>query len=155
MKATSYASMSDLQLLELCIWREARGEVYDGKRGVAHVIVNRSRKPNWWNYRQSGILANVILYPYQFSSFNPTDLNQGKWPADGDPSWAECCAVALAVTNGSDEDNTDGALYYFDSSIDFPVAWGNPSDYIETLDVGHLRFFKPKAAITEPANLED
>ena len=138
-----YSEMSDLALLQLCIWREARGEPYDGKRGVAHVVRNRSLVATWWNGRILGSLSRVILRPYQFSSFNPNDPNADKWPSDGDISFPECCAVALAVMGGSDADNTNGATYYFDTSIEWPAAWGAQSSYVETLDVGRLRFFKP------------
>lgn len=138
--------MSDLALLELCIWREARGERYDGKRGVAHVIINRSLEPSWWNYSTAGNLANVILHPYQFSSFNATDPNEHKWPDDSDPSFAECCSVATTIMTGSDPDNTDGAVYYKDSSIGWPSAWGQQDNYDQTLAVGRLTFYKPKPA---------
>jgi spore germination cell wall hydrolase CwlJ-like protein len=144
MNPMPYTEMSDLALLQLCMWREARGEVYDGKRGVAHVVKNRSLVDSWWNGHIVGSLSRVILQPYQFSSFSSGDPNANKWPSDDDPSFADCCSIALGVMSGSDADNTNGATYYFDISIGWPVAWGNKADFTETLDVGRLRFFKPK-----------
>ena len=140
----AYTSMSDLALLQLAIWREARGEPYDGKRGVAHVITNRSLVASWWNGHTVGQVGNVVLHPYQFSSFNVADPNADKWPADDDPSFAECCAVSLSVMGGSDPDNTDGATYYYDTSIDWPEAWGPQANYVNTLNVGRLRFWKQR-----------
>jgi N-acetylmuramoyl-L-alanine amidase len=137
-----YSEMSDLALLQLCIWREARGEPTDGKRGVAHVIKNRSLRASWWNRHIPGSLSRVILFPYQFSSFNANDPNQGKWPSVGDESFAECCQIANSVMTGADADNTDGATYYYDDSIAWPKAWGNQSDYVNTLNVGRLNFYK-------------
>lgn len=144
MNPQDYTSLSDLTLMQLCVWREARGEGYDGKRGVAHVIRNRTLVPSWWNRHIPGSVACVVLQPFQFSSFNPTDPNADKWPADDDPSFAECCAAALAVWQGTDEDNTDGATYYYDTSISWPSAWGDQSKYVNTLDLGRLRFWKLK-----------
>lgn len=144
MTGMPYSEMSDLALLQLCIWRESRGEGYDGKRGVAHVVKNRSLKANWWNSHICGSLSRVILHPYQFSSFNPTDPQHDLWPEDASPSFAECCAVAMSVYSGVDEDLTDGATSYYDTSIDWPTHWGNQSDYINTLNIGRLRFWKQR-----------
>ncbi len=143
MQSMSYSEMSDLALLQLCLWREARGEIHDAKRGVAHVIVNRSMKASWWNHHHSGNLGSVILYPYQFSSFNPGDPNEKKWPQDDDPDFRDCCAVASAVTSGSDQDNTAGATYYYDTSISWPEAWGKQEAYVNTANIGRLKFWKP------------
>lgn len=144
MEATPYDEMSDLALLQLCIWREARGEGIDGKRGVAHVIANRAQVACWWNKHIAGSLSRVILQPWQFSSFNANDPNADKWPADMDPSFSQCCAVAFSVMSGSDSDNTDGATYYYDVSIPFPKKWGDPANWENTLNVGRLKFWKPK-----------
>lgn len=154
MNPAPYNEMSDLALLQLAIWREARGESYDGKRGVAHVIVNRSTVSSWWNHHVAGSVAKVILQPYQFSSFNRGDPNETKWPPDVDGAFAECCAVALAVTGGSDADLTNGATYYYDTSIEWPEAWGTQSEYENTLNIGRLRFWKPIAHST-PSDLDE
>ena len=139
MEAQNYSDMSDLVLLELAIWREARGEVYDAKRGVAWAIKNRVDHPSWmgrdWH--------TVILKPWQFSSFNVSDVNNTKWPEDSDPSFAECCAVAQGVYLGQDStDLTDGATHYYDISIDFPKAWGSEDEWVNTLNIGRLKFWK-------------
>lgn len=137
-----YDNLSDLELLELAIWREARGESYDGKRGVAHVVRNRVYgTTKWWG---NGSYRSVILHPYQFSSFLPDDPNADRWPGSGDVAWADCVAIALAVSNGTDEDLTLGATMYYDTSIPWPHEWGNPGLYDNTLNVGKLRFFKLK-----------
>jgi len=134
--------MSELALLELCVWREARGEGFNGKRGVAHVILNRTKVASWWNHHVKGSIARVILHPYQFSSFNLADINSDKWPADDDLDFGECVGAAALVSGGTDEDNTDGATHYFDVSISWPTAWGEESAYNNTLNIGRLRFWK-------------
>jgi spore germination cell wall hydrolase CwlJ-like protein len=44
-----YSELSELAITALAVYREARGEPYEGKQGVAHVIKNRADKPSaWW-----------------------------------------------------------------------------------------------------------
>ncbi len=139
MNPLPYKDLSDLVLLELCVWREARGESLDGKRAVAHVIRNRVYgATKWWGHDWQ----SVILHPWQFSSFNAADPNADKWPDDTDPSFAECCQAAVPVYLGSDTDLTNGATYYHDTSMGWPHAWGNPADYELTLELGRLKFYK-------------
>jgi N-acetylmuramoyl-L-alanine amidase len=135
MDARSYDDLSDLQLCSLCVWREARGEGLLGKRGVAHVIKNRSDNPGWWG--QS--VRSVILAPWQFSSFNANDPNADKWPADNDPSYSDSLTVSEDVLINGDEDITSGATSYFDTSIP-PPSWTDTMTL--TLSVGRLRFYK-------------
>jgi N-acetylmuramoyl-L-alanine amidase len=153
MIAQPYTDLSDLALLELACYREARGEPFDGMRGVCHVIKNRSLSPAWWNGHIAGSLSRVILKKYQFSSFNVGDPNEKKWPADEDPAFAECCAAAVPVYMGTDADNTDGATYYYDTSIEWPAAWGEQANFVNTLNVGRLRFWKP-VTHTTPSDLD-
>jgi N-acetylmuramoyl-L-alanine amidase len=137
-----YELLSGLQLLELCVWREARGEPVDGKIAVAHVIRNRVLEPSWWNGHKAQDYHAVILHPYQFSSFNESDPNSQKWPADYDPSFEECCLAAEPVFDGVNEDLTNGAQFYHDTSIGWPTAWGQETDYENTFNVGRLKFYK-------------
>src|SRR5580698_3087561 len=108
-----YNTLSDLELCALCVWREARGEGLLGKRGVAHVILNRASEPGWWG----STIQSVILFPFQFSSFNPSDPNADKWPLEDDPSWMDSLNVAQDVLVNNDSDITNGAVYYYDISI--------------------------------------
>ena len=137
MLATRYSELSALDLMKLCVWREARGEGILGKRGVAHVIQNRADDPSWWGHD----VRSVILKPWQFSSFNAADPNSNKWPAHGDPSFRDCENVCEAVAGGSDEDITSGATSYYDISIPRP-RWASDGTNVLTLSVGRLRFYK-------------
>ena len=138
MEPQPYTELSDLGILALCCWREARGEVEDGKRGVAHVIANRVKLGGW----QGRDWHSVVLKPWQFSSFNLSDPNNTKWPSDDDPSWTECLSISSGVLMGMDDDLTGGATYYYDTSIGWPKAWGNEAEYENTLNVGRLKFWK-------------
>jgi N-acetylmuramoyl-L-alanine amidase len=132
---TSYENLSDLELLSLCVWREARGEGMLGKRGVAHVVANRAEQPSWWG----NSVKSVILHPFQFSSFNEDDSNSSKWPEDNDPSYSDCLTVSEDVLDNGDEDITNGATSYY--SIDIPPPFWVVNMTL-TLAAGHFRFYK-------------
>lgn len=57
--------MTDDELAALCIWEEARGEIYDGKVWVAQVIRNRMHV----KYQSDGTIEGTILYNAAFSGF--------------------------------------------------------------------------------------
>ena len=133
-----YLSMSELDLRALCIWREAQGEGDLGKRGVGWTVQNRVENPGWWGHTAFG----VILHPYQFSSFNANDPNHDKWPNDFDHSWLDCQLIAKDIMDDNDTDITNGATHYHDTSMGWPAGWGDQSEYIHTLDVGHFKFYK-------------
>jgi hypothetical protein len=137
MQPTPYANLSDLELLSLCVWREARGEGLLGKRGVCHVVKNRSDQQGWWGTS----VKSIILHPWQFSSFNENDPNADKWPADNDPSYSDSLTVSEDVLVNGDGDITNGAQYYHDISIPTPAAWLE-AGYVLTLAVGRFKFFR-------------
>ena len=137
MLAARYSELSALDLMKLCMWREARGEGILGKRGVAYVIQNRADDSSWWGHD----VRSMILKPWQFSSFNAADPNSNKWPAHGDPSFRDCENVCEAVAGGNDEDITSGATSYYDISIPRP-RWASDGSNVLTLSVGRLRFYK-------------
>jgi spore germination cell wall hydrolase CwlJ-like protein len=136
-ESQEYADLSDVDLMALCCWREARGEGPMGKRGVCHTILNRVNARSFFGHD----IQSVILKKYQFSSFNATDPNVDKWPAETDPSWMDSQAAAQQVLNWNDPDLTAGALYYFSPPLTAPPrAWGSVG---VTLVVGNLTFCKP------------
>jgi len=137
MQAVPYSELSALDLMKLCVWREARGEKILGKRGVAHVIQNRANDPSRWGHD----VRSVILKPWQFSSFNAADPNSSKWPAPGDSSFQDCENICEAVAAGKDEDITSGATSYYDISI-APPRWATDGSNVLMLAVGRLRFYK-------------
>jgi spore germination cell wall hydrolase CwlJ-like protein len=78
-------------MLGLCIWREARGETPKGRRLVGAVIRNRLASPRWPREKN---YVDVVLAPYQFSSFNLNDPNVAKYPEPEDDAWPDCVAAA-------------------------------------------------------------
>jgi len=58
-----FESLTDWQLMGLCIEREASGEPYEGKVAVGTVILERVDHRNW----DGKTVREVILKPWQFS----------------------------------------------------------------------------------------
>lgn len=92
----------------LCVWREARGEGYDGMLAVANVIMNRQRTV----WRGKG-LAEVVSDPHQFSSMTiGGDSQTIVWPSPNDQAFGVAFDVMNAAANGTDADPTQGATFY-------------------------------------------
>ena len=108
---------------------------------VAHVIKNRVDKPCWWGVDYH----SVVLKPWQFSSFNHGDPNESRWPEDNNLQWIEAQRIADGVLDGTDPDNTDGAVNYYDVSID-PPAW--TAELVFTVQFDRIRFYKRPMAIS-------
>ena len=137
MNFVSLDQIYELFLLALCIWREARGECLDAKRGVAWVVRNRAAHPSWWGTD----IISVILKPAQFSSFNSGDSNAVKWPAQQDNTWTASLGIAAEVLAGKGTDPTAGAAYYFDDSLaENPPAWA--AQLAPCAKLGRLNFFR-------------
>ena len=130
------SDLSDSDLLALCIYREARGEQILGKRGVAWTVMNRLARHSWFGTT----VREVILHPWQFSSFNESDPNSDVWPRDTDPVWVDCVDEAETAIAGESEDPTHGAIYYFSPPLTAPPhAWGAVEVLIK---IGALTFCK-------------
>lgn len=155
MESQPYSELSDLALLELCVWREARNQPLDGMRAVANVIRNRVYNPDPFNKRQwwGNDWHSVILHPWQFSSFNELDPNVAKWPSDTDPSFGDVCQVSTPIFMGVGSDNTNGALWYKVTKLPWPHNWGPDSGYQRTLEIGAHSFYK-KADVPVELNLQ-
>jgi spore germination cell wall hydrolase CwlJ-like protein len=122
-------------LTALCLWREARGEPKEAKRGVLHVIRNRQADGRWPNSP-----VGVVLQPRQFSSFDTHDPNAVKWPQPSSVEWAsfeECCE--LVEDPGTDP--TAGATHYHSLPDNWPAPkWAKPEKL--TVQIGALKFYK-------------
>jgi spore germination cell wall hydrolase CwlJ-like protein len=134
--AEGAAKFLDLSLLALMVWREARGEPYEAKLGVAWTAVNRAKRPSWWG---GPSIASVILKRSQFTSFMPGDPNALKFPLPDDPSWPDSYRAAVAAYTGAEPDPTAGATHYFSTNI-VPPGWA--SFMTETARLGNFCFFR-------------
>ena len=133
----------EFSLLALCIWREGRNQPFRAKRGIGWAVRNRVFHPtrSWWG----SDWEDVILKPWQFSSFNPTDPNAVKFP--GDPhgrsveaiAWRECLSAAEDVYTSQVADPTGGATHYHTVGIE-PPKWTQGA--IFTVQLGDHLFYK-------------
>lgn len=127
------------------LWQEARGEVLDGQRAVAHVIVNRLKTRRW-----GSTLAAVCMWPSQFSGWNNSSESQRVRTAelpDTDPALIHCGAVLQAAL--SEPDMTNGALYYYAPDLlTQPPFWARTMTHCGRF--GTQEFFKPSEP-PEPA----
>jgi spore germination cell wall hydrolase CwlJ-like protein len=130
----NHQQAADLAFLALTVWREARGEQWPGKVGVAHSILNRVKRPGWWG----SDISSVVFKRLQYSSLTyPKDLQLTTWPKSDDPSWRECLEVAAGVIDGTISNPFPGADSYHDISIPAP-AWATIENFCGY--VGRLRF---------------
>ena len=123
------AEQPPVSLLALTLWGEARGEPVLGKRAVAWVVRNRMSIAEAWLERKGrqhplfgdGTVAGVVLRPYQFSCWLPSDPNlafisrvvetEGEHLGAG--AWAVFYALALKVEDEpASADPTYGATHY-------------------------------------------
>ncbi len=112
-------TLSDLDVLALTIYGEARNQPVEGKIAVGNVCRNRL-KTNRWGHTYE----RVCLAPMQFSCWSPqgglsnyttlkalaAQIMDGHPPVD--PILAECYWVASGITGGAARDNTENATFY-------------------------------------------
>ena len=129
-------------LAALCVWREARGQSQEARRGVWWVLQNRVGNPL---FRPS--LVRVVLQPWQFSSFNATDPNVTKFPNEAVALDWQAWQEILEIAEDPGADPTSGALYYesFDPS-ELDAMRGKDSWFAAdklTVQIGQVRFYRP------------
>lgn len=110
-----------LATLAATIYGEARGESFDGQVAVAHVILNRLKRPK----RFADTLEKVCRQKFQFSCWNAGDPNSVACKAivdrgdseilfwHEDPVFRKCVIAAYSAVNGTAPDKTGGATHYF------------------------------------------
>lgn len=135
---------NDLQSLALCIWKEARGEGNDGMRAVAHVIMNRCAA---WYVHVTDPVHYAVYAKNQFTSMSvPSDPEFNLEPGTNDSSYSNAVAMCGEILDGTDEDTTQGALYYANLR-EVTSGWfvnnivKNPAHPM-TVTIGKQTFFK-------------
>jgi N-acetylmuramoyl-L-alanine amidase len=101
----------DLEIAARTLWMEARGEPPEGRRAVAHALVNRHLAGRWFS---GATLVECCLMAAQFSCWNTNDPNRREMArlADDDALLADCRAHVEAALEGSEPDPTGGATHY-------------------------------------------
>ena len=121
-------TLTDIKLMSLLIWHEARGESPIGKLAVAHVVINRVGKRTWYGHS----IRDVITKPYQFSAFNNDNFAFFYEPS--------CVAIAELALGGVTIDPTKGATHFHADYI--TPTWA--SDMTHLLRIGRHLFYKAK-----------
>ncbi len=108
------------------VYGEARGETFEGKVAVAHVIINRFRSAKWF---AGDTLAATCLKSKQFSSWNDGDPNRALMmdAVLTEKVFAECLYAALGALLGRTHDPTGGATHYHTSAVHPDWAKGHTS----------------------------
>ena len=136
------------RIMALTIWGEARGEGFQGRCAVGHVILNRVRKGGWWG----NTVEEVCLKPWQFSCWNKGDPNREameKLPVS-DPLYLQCLGISIMLMSG-----LENGFRSSDFKPDFPkniyhycthgAAKRNPpswaKDRMHDFSIGGHRFF--------------
>ena len=123
----------------LCLWREARGASLPAKTAIWSVIQNRANDPS---HRWPKSIHDVIVQPYQFSSFLASDPNVTAWPTDRHPAdwqaWLDCCNVVQVPLTA---DPVDGATNYESEPDGTPRPnWTTKMTQVAT--IGPFRFYR-------------
>lgn len=107
-------TLEDLLVMSRTVYGEARGETVEGKRAVAHVLINRWKK----RHRKESTLIGVCTEPYQFSAWNENDPNRDKLQAVTveDEVFRTCMIACLLALNDHD-DMTEGSQFYHTLAI--------------------------------------
>lgn len=135
----------DMIYVAQTVFGEARGESWNGKVGVAWVIINRKKAHR---YYFGYTIPNVVRKPWQFTCWRRKDVNYKKihnpLKYDTVDTWLECYVVARLVLRQEVKDNTGGALYYIDESIiEDPPLWVAKLEL--SAQHGRLYFFREKS----------
>ena len=136
------ASVNELYLPALCVWREMRSRSVGERLGCYWVIKNRAADKQGRGWPKS--LAGVVTQRDQFSSFNAGDKNSKLWPMpNGSPDWQAWVEIVemLTADAGLPADPTGGANCYetVPDGLKRP-AWADPEKM--TIQIGVTRFYK-------------
>jgi hypothetical protein len=146
-------------LLALCVWSEARGEIDDGKAAVARVVLNRTKL----KYQSDGTLEGTILHPAAFSwtqydyvdghyvkvAFTPEEqadrVRACFAEAQKSPAWQVCRFISGRVLSGAYDTPlyrtlTDAVVLYYAPSACKAPDWAKADNLVTT--VGRQWFFR-------------
>ena len=119
--------MTETNLLALTkvVYGEARGESDEGKRAVAHVVINRTKK-------SGKSIQYEASKKNQFSGYSAA----GNMPDV--KAKAACQKIAEDAINGNSSDPTDGATFFYSGST--VPSWAQGKSPCAT--IGGHKFFK-------------
>lgn len=99
---------SSILCLALTLYHEARGEPLKGQEAVAEVVLNRAEK-------RDKSVCQVVYEPYQFS-WTATKSRV----APKNEVFEQCEQVAKRILYGQRPNHTNGAEYFYSTTISVP-----------------------------------
>lgn len=130
----------ELSLLAITVWREARGEGFEGMLAVAWSIRNRVKKPGkkWWG----NDWEEVVLKRWQYEANLPERPNLLPGDPDVDKSFGMALAAAEdAYNTESGPDPVAGATHYYAWKLMPEPAWVKAKDTKFVRQIGGHRFY--------------
>lgn len=118
------------------MWGEARGEGTRGMQAVGNVVMNRVNAGSWYG----ASIKDVVLKPYQFSSWNTNDPNRAVIENMTAQQLAlnGSLAIARQVIAGTLPDITGGATHYHAKNVN--PAWVSSME--RTATIGNHIFYR-------------
>lgn len=109
------SSSDPVDVLARTLWGEGRGEGIRGMEAIACVVLNRAAAPSWWGRD----VISVCRSPWQFSAWNPDDVNRRKLLAvtTADAQFRQALDIARRAVAGQLPDRTQGADHYHHRAI--------------------------------------
>lgn len=121
---------TELMCLSKVVYHEARGEPLEGKKAVAHVVMNRVNDKRWPN-----TVCKVVYQRGQFSHFN-----KRKRFDNTSQHWMEIAELVIPIYLGLEKDNTGNAVYFNNPRIS-KSKWFFRK-LTKTKDIGKHRFYR-------------
>ena len=131
--------MTEVEILALTVYGEARGETYLGQLAVAHTILNRVKNPAWWG----STIAGVCLKPKQFSCWDDPNRVHIMRASLDDQALRSCLRAAISAMDNIEKDLTGGADHYHVTNMPVMPGWRDTSKI--TVEVGRHTFYKLRA----------
>lgn len=136
---------NDIQVMSLCVWKEARGEGQLGMEAVANVINNRAK--SWYKLSDNPI-HTAVYAKNQFTSMSiSSDPQYNLEPRPEDVEFILATQICKNILGGLSTDLTDGACYYYNPKT-ATSKWfvdnivNNPEVHPKLVTIGRQEFFK-------------
>jgi len=121
----SWREQIPIVVLTAALWGEIRSGKLEEIAAVGCAIRNRRNSGRWGD-----TWKDVLLFPKQFSCFNPGNVNEAKMRDPnhsegplGRLAWRRCQAIAQVIMDDVLPDNTGGATHYLTPEAAERVHW--------------------------------
>lgn len=135
-------SILDLDVMARTLFGEARGEPWEGKIAVAHVILNRAKK----NGYGGPTIHGVCKKKWAFSCWNANDPMLPKLMNADVEKLQDCIRAALDAITGKEPDPTKGANHYLNPEVTRKIRHGSLPEWADetkiTAKLGLHWFYK-------------